>query len=91
REEILKRADAVGGVMESGAHPYQSNAHMHLLESALAWEEANGDAAWGRLADRIVDLARTRFIDPQSGYLLEFFQKDWSPAAGEDGRLVEPG
>ena len=91
REEILKRADAVGGVMESGSHPYQSNAHMHLLESALAWEEAQGDAAWGRLADRIVDLARTRFIDPQSGYLLEFFQKDWSAAAGEDGRLVEPG
>ena len=91
REEILKRADAVGGVKESGVHPYQSNAHMHLLESALAWEEANGDAAWGRLADRIVDLARTRFIDPESGYLLEFFQKDWSAAAGEDGRLVEPG
>ena len=36
-------------------------------------------------------LARTRFIDAGTGSLREFFDVEWSPAAGEDGRLVEPG
>jgi mannose-1-phosphate guanylyltransferase/mannose-6-phosphate isomerase len=36
-------------------------------------------------------LARTRFIDTETGCLREFFQEDWSPAPGKDGALVEPG
>ena len=64
---------------------------MHLLEAALAWEEIGGDHAWSQLADRIVALAQRRFIDAETGALREFFQSDWSPALGEDGRLVEPG
>ena len=27
----------------------------------------------------------------KGGFLREFFDADWRPAAGEDGRLVEPG
>src|SRR5262245_36816618 len=31
---------AAGGYREAGERPFQANAHMHLLEAALAWEEA---------------------------------------------------
>jgi mannose/cellobiose epimerase-like protein (N-acyl-D-glucosamine 2-epimerase family) len=64
---------------------------MHLFEAALAWEEAGGDAGWASLADRIAKLAMTVFIDPDGGFLREFFSETWAPAAGDDGRLVEPG
>lgn len=91
RDGLLAKAPAQGGLVEAGAHLYQSNAHMHLLEAALAWEEAGGDKGWSDLADRIVTLALTRFIDPETGLLREFFSKDWSPAPGLDGSLIEPG
>jgi mannose-1-phosphate guanylyltransferase / mannose-6-phosphate isomerase len=91
RDLLLRQVDAHGGLRESGSHPYQSNAHMHLLEAALAWEETGGCREWSALADQIVHLARTRFIDAGTGSLREFFDAEWSPAAGEDGRLVEPG
>jgi mannose-1-phosphate guanylyltransferase/mannose-6-phosphate isomerase len=91
RNLLLQRALSEGGFVEIGAHPYQSNSHMHLLEAAMAWEEAGGDAKWSALADQIVDLAISRFIDPTSGLLREFFCADWSPAQGNDGMLIEPG
>ncbi|MBU1346996.1 MAG: AGE family epimerase/isomerase [Alphaproteobacteria bacterium] len=91
RDALLAGAPASGGLIEAGDHPYQSNAHMHLLEACLGWEAAGGDAGWTALADRVVDLAMTRFIDPEGGFLREFFGPDWAPADGEDGRLVEPG
>lgn len=80
-----------GGVRETGPHPYQSNCTMHLLEAALAWEALGGDAGWVSLADELVALCLDRFIDDQGGFLREFFQADWRPAAGDDGRWVEPG
>ena len=91
REAMLAAAPSAGGLIEAGDHPYQSNAHMHLLEACLAWEEVGGDAGWAALADRIVELALTRLIDAEGGFLREFFGPDWRPAAGQDGRLVEPG
>ncbi len=91
RDALLADGPSTGGLIEAGDHPYQSNAHMHLLEACLGWETAGGDAGWSALADRVVDLALTRFIDPDGGFLREFFGADWAPAAGEDGRLVEPG
>lgn len=91
RDRLLAEAPATGGLVEAGEHPYQSNAHMHLLEACLAWEEAGGDDGWRQLADRVVDLARTRFIDAAGGFLREYFDADWAPAPGEAGRLVEPG
>ncbi len=91
RDALLAAAPATGGLIEAGDQPYQSNAHMHLLEACLGWEAAGGDAGWNALADRVVDLALNHFIDAEGGFLREFFAADWSPAAGEDGRLVEPG
>lgn len=91
RDALLAAAPATGGLIEAGDQPYQSNAHMHLLEACLGWEAAGGDAGWTALADRVVELALTKFIDAEGGFLREFFGPDWSPAEGEDGRLVEPG
>ena len=57
----------------AGILPYnQANYHMHLFESALAWE-AVGGPRWARLADEIAQLAMSRFIDPESGAMREFF------------------
>lgn len=80
-----------GGWREVGNHPFQANAHMHLLEACLAWEAIEPDREWRAMADEIVGLARRAFIDPEGGFLREFFDADWRPAAGDDGRLVEPG
>ena len=91
RDRLCNTADVEGGMREAGAHPFQSNAHMHLLEASLAWEEAGDDPGWRGFSDQIVQLARTRFIDAEGGFLREFFEADWSPAKGADGHLVEPG
>lgn len=91
RKILLAQAPEQGGLIEKSEHPYQSNAHMHLLEACLAWEAAGDDRGWAQLADRIVALALTRFIDAEGGFLREFFDADWVPAEGANGRLVEPG
>ena len=84
-----------GGFVERDAHPYQANAHMHLFEASLAWESVMGNdpraKRWTAQADAIGELALTRFIDPATGALREFFDDQWQPASGVDGRLVEPG
>ena len=90
REALQAVRHGAGGFREAGAHPFQANAHMHLLEAALAWEAA-GRAEWSGFADEIVALALGRFIDAETGLLREFFDADWRPVAGDDGRLVEPG
>jgi mannose-6-phosphate isomerase len=71
--------------------PLWANPHMHLLEACLAWAALSPDPAWAAMAQEIVDLARDRFIDPESGALREYFADDWRPAEGAAGRIVEPG
>lgn len=79
------------GLREAGDRPFQSNAHMHLLEACLAWEELDPDGGWAVWCDRVVDLALRHLIDARGGFLREFYDERWRPAAGEDGRIVEPG
>jgi mannose-6-phosphate isomerase len=72
--------------------PLQSNPHMHLFEAALAGCEVCSESSrWKPLADELAQLAVSRFIDPASGVLREFFDAQWHPAAGVEGRIVEPG
>lgn len=74
--------------------PLKSNPHMHLLEAALAWVDASDVAAragWQALADEIVELCLSRLITEPSGAVHEYFDADWRPMPGEDGRLIEPG
>lgn len=82
----VARCPAGGYVEVTADERYQSNPHMHLFEAALAWVEAGGDPRWEVLAREIVGLALTKFIDPQTGAIREFFQADWS-----HGHRIEPG
>jgi mannose-6-phosphate isomerase len=75
------------------ALPLKSNPHMHLLEAFLAWAELVGDAdpRWLALAGEMVELAKTKLIDPETGALTEFFTADWQSAPDAKGLVVEPG
>lgn len=94
REKLIaERKHPVAGFHLSNppTTPLQSNPHMHLFEAMLAWNAVDGDPAWRALADEIAELALSKFIQPQSGQLREFFDLDWSPAPGVEGRICEPG
>jgi mannose-1-phosphate guanylyltransferase/mannose-6-phosphate isomerase len=90
-DRLMATRPPVGGWVESGDHPYQANANMHLFEAAQAWEARGTDPRWAEIADTVATAAMERFIDAEHGFLREFFAADWRPAEGEDGRLVEPG
>lgn len=90
-EHLLASRLPGGGWRETGDHPFQANANMHLFEAAQAWAARDVDPRWNGISDALAELALTRFIDADGGFLREFFDADWRPAAGEDGRLVEPG
>lgn len=79
-----------GGFLETGGVPYQSNPHMHLLEASLAWEKVDPAGPWSVMADEIIHLCLTRFINAD-GALREFFSPGWRQGEGVDGRIVEPG
>jgi mannose/cellobiose epimerase-like protein (N-acyl-D-glucosamine 2-epimerase family) len=71
---------------------FQSDPHMHLFEAALAWEQvAPSDPAWAHLADEVAELCLARFISPERGLLMEYFQSDWAPSPGQAGHLAWPG
>ena len=91
RDALEDRSVQNGAFREAGEFPFQSNAHMHLLEAALAWEEVSSDPAWSNLSDRLTNLARTIFIDPATGRLGEVLDGTWKLEAGERGGRVEPG
>lgn len=91
REALAALALPGGGWREDAGHPHQANAHMHLFEACLAWEAVEPGREWTAMADAIAALARRHFVDAAGGFLREFFAPDWRPAAGEAGRLVEPG
>lgn len=69
----------------------RQNPHMHLLEATIALAEASGRAVFAAQAEAIANLAATRFIDPATGALLEYFTNTLEPAPGIEGRIVEPG
>jgi len=92
---VLKTMKRTAAGFESGVPaslPLQSNPHMHLFEAALAGCEVCSESSlWKTLADEIAELALSKFIDAGTGALREFFDAEWNPAAGLEGRIVEPG
>lgn len=97
RERLRVRfGHPIAGFEESSppSLPLKSNPHMHMLEACLEWidlADVETDPGWVEMADAIAGLALDHLIDPETGYLREYFAHDWTPMSGEDGRLVEPG
>jgi mannose-6-phosphate isomerase len=87
-------ADPDGGFAEgevTPTPPRRQNPHMHLFEALLALHEATGDERYLLRADRIADLFETRLYDAKHGALPEYYESDWRPRSGDEGRIVEPG
>jgi mannose/cellobiose epimerase-like protein (N-acyl-D-glucosamine 2-epimerase family) len=93
RDRLAGLSHPLGGYREpslSQAHLF-SNPQMHMLEACLEWAEQVDDPRWDRTAHGIAELALARLIDPQSGGVREFFDENWSPLAGDEGKILEPG
>lgn len=73
------------------ALPRQQNPHMHLCEASLVLAEEGKSPRFAALADELADLFVKRLVRMPDGVLLEFFDADWNPIAGERGLRVEPG
>jgi mannose/cellobiose epimerase-like protein (N-acyl-D-glucosamine 2-epimerase family) len=71
--------------------PRLQNPHMHLAEAMNAWYEASGEKRFLALAGEIIELMNSRFCDPSTGLLGEYFNDDWSLVKGPKGDVVEPG
>lgn len=86
-------ANPLGGFEEARPRqlPLLANSHMHLFEVCMAWMDLDHDRRWQTLAAAIVELALKRFVDPERGFIREFFDGDWNPIDGDKGRVVEPG
>ena len=87
-------ADAThGGLLEAVPDkvPRRQNPHMHLLEAYLALHWATGDLGFIERARELFRLFENHLQDSATGTLGEFFTRDWQPATGETGELVEPG
>ena len=107
RAEILGAAEALGDLLDArwrhptlgrmhegeiaACPPFRQNPHMHLLEGYIAMHATAGGAQWRRRAQEMAELCSRCFVDPATGALLEYFDADLRPAAGEEGLIVEPG
>lgn len=102
RETILALGDAIWAILrhpggagfvvdDSGTDEFHQNPHMHLFEAVLAAFDATGEAVFLDRARELFELFRTRMFDPELGVLREFYDARWQPAAGDKGRIVEPG
>ena len=71
--------------------PRRQNPHMHLLEATLTMFEVTGRPEWLERSQSLIELLEDRFIDKSNGTLIEFFDIEWNPIAGEQGDWREPG
>lgn len=69
--------------------PLKANPHMHMLEACLAWVDIGEQGKWRKIAEDIINLAQTKFLD-ENGVLHEYFDGDWNIIKG-DKDLIEPG
>jgi mannose-6-phosphate isomerase len=69
--------------------PRRQNPHMHLYEAMLALHETADHPEAAARAERPRIQLESRFLDPQTRTIGEFFDDDWRQQA--DGYVVEPG
>lgn len=91
---VANWAHPAGGFYEGDlveAPPRRQNPHMHMLEALLRLFEATNDQALLDKAAKLVTLLETKWVSPRWGALLEYFDDDWTPQQGDEGRIAEPG
>lgn len=71
--------------------PRRQNPHMHMYEAMLALHETLAHPEALPRAAQLLHLMRTRFIDPETGTLGEFFDDRWSLLKNAVGDSIEPG
>jgi len=82
-----------GGWFESLPHklPRRSNPHMHLLEAMMEYHQATGCEKALARASEVVRLFETKFFNPATDIMAEFFSEDWQPNTKSDDVIWEPG
>ncbi|MEL7109286.1 MAG: AGE family epimerase/isomerase [Pseudomonadota bacterium] len=82
-----------GGWFESSQleQPRRANPHMHMLEAMLQYHSATGSLAALDHANEIVRLFETKFFNPATDTMAEFFNNDWSPLTDDQNVVWEPG
>ena len=73
------------------AQPRRQNPHMHFLESSMALYKVTNDPRHLGPAHHIFGLFQRYFFDRQQSVISEFFNEDWTLAAGDLGQTAEPG
>ena len=102
RSTILALGDAIWALLRHpatdgflidtrGGRALHQNPHMHLFEAVLAAFDATQDARFLERARELHSLFCVRMFDADLGILREFYNDRWEPAAGDAGRIVEPG
>lgn len=71
--------------------PRRANPHMHLLEAMLAYYHATGCEEALKRASEIVRLFETRFFQPATDIMAEYFAQDWQLTSSQDETRFEPG
>jgi mannose/cellobiose epimerase-like protein (N-acyl-D-glucosamine 2-epimerase family) len=71
--------------------PYRQNPQMHWFEAMLAIMETGVRADGATRATHVRSFLESRFIDPDKTCVREYFTRDWLPAPGRQGQIVEPG
>ena len=71
--------------------PRRQNPHMHLLEACIAWFPFDRSGVFRQLADELVCLFETAFLDVQSGAILEYFDKSLQRTGAFFKDAIEPG
>jgi mannose/cellobiose epimerase-like protein (N-acyl-D-glucosamine 2-epimerase family) len=94
RSAIYRHLKRAGPGFEPGVPhgpPLLSNPHMHLLEAALAWQDAGGGDEWRVLADELGGFALAHLMDSATGMIHETYDEAWLPTRDAAGRLLHPG
>ncbi len=87
-DEALSSAAGGWNEDDQGTLPRRQNPHMHMFEALMALYQASKDPQYLVRADQIATLLTERFMDQETGNVLEFFDQNWNAAIP---KKVEPG
>jgi len=91
-DERLAVSDGLGWLSEVGSDAaLLQNPHMHLLEALLELYDVSGELRFKAKAEQVLRLFRSSLFNARTRTLAEYYDQGWLPAAGDRGRIVEPG